>query len=85
MNVPVTPDAIYVGRAGALPGLSVLDLNGFGQSTANPTFDVSFETFDEGNTNFPNNPNVKLQGNLLKPSSRRESAPWMEALLGCSR
>ncbi len=67
-NVPVTPDAVYAGRAGATPGLSVIDLNGFGQSTGNPIYDDSFSSFERGNSNFPNNPNVKLQGNLLKPS-----------------
>ena len=67
-NVPVTPDAIYAGRAGATPGLSVIDLNGFGQSTGNPIYDDSFSTFSRGDSNFPNNPNVKLQGNLLKPA-----------------
>ena len=68
VNTPVTPDAIYAGRAGGTPGLSVVDLNGFGQSTGNPIYDDSFNSFDRGNTNFPNNPNVKLQGSLLKPA-----------------
>jgi len=67
-NVPVTPDAIYAGRAGPVPGLSVIDLNGFGQSTGNPTYDWSLNNFPRGNSNFPNNPNVRLQGNLLKPA-----------------
>jgi hypothetical protein len=68
VNVPVTPDAIYAGRSGATPGLSVVDLNGFGQSTGNPNYDDSFSTFPRGNSNFPNNPNVKLQGNFMKPA-----------------
>lgn len=66
VNAPVTPDTIYVGRLGADPGLSVIDLNGFGQSTGNPTFDVAHPII-EGNSNFPNNPNVKLQGGVLRP------------------
>ena len=67
VNAPVTPDAIYVGRVGAVPGISVVDLNGFGQSTGNPDFDPSYQTFLEGRSNFPNNPNVRLQGGLLRP------------------
>ncbi len=66
-NAPVAPDTIYVGRGGALPGISVIDLNGFGQSTGNPAFDPTFTTFAEGDTDFPNNPNVRLQGSLLLP------------------
>jgi len=67
VNAPVTPDAIYVGRVGAIPGISVVDLNGFGQSTGDPTFDPTYQTFAEGRSNFPNNPNVRLQGGLLRP------------------
>jgi len=66
VNAPVSPDTIYVGRAGAVPGLSVVDLNGFGQSTGNPAFDTQHPVI-EGNSNFPNNPNVKLQGSILRP------------------
>jgi hypothetical protein len=68
VNTPVTPDAIYASRAGSTPGLSVVDLNGFGQSTGNPVYDVSFNSFERGNSNFPNNPNVRLQGSFLKPA-----------------
>src|SRR6185503_7084569 len=67
VNAPVAPDAIYVGRMGMNRGISVIDLNGFGQSTGNPTYDPTYQTFAEGNSNFPNNPNVKLQGSLLYP------------------
>lgn len=67
VNAPVVPDAIYVGRLGAEPGISVLDLNGFGQGTGNPSFDFSFNTFSEGNTNFPNNPNLRQWGSALFP------------------
>jgi YVTN family beta-propeller protein len=65
VNAPVAPDVIYVGRAGAVPGLSVVDLNGFGQGTGNPTFNPLHPA--EGNTNFPNNPNVRLQGAQVRP------------------
>ena len=66
-NAPVAPDAIYVARGGSRAGISVLDLNGFGASTGNPTFDPLFGPGSEGNSNFPWNPNVSLQGSLLVP------------------
>ena len=65
-NAPVAPDAIYVGLSGAGPGLSVIDLNGFGAGTGDPTYDA-MNPVTEGNTNYPNNPNLKLQGSLLRP------------------
>lgn len=66
VNAPVNPDTIYVGRSGATPGLSVVDLNGFGASTGNPTYTPG--VFTEGNSNYPNNPNVAVQGgNMLPP------------------
>ena len=65
VNAPVTPDTIYVGRSGAVPGLSVIDLNGFGQGTGDPTFNSLHPV--EGNTNFPNNPNLRLQGAQVRP------------------
>jgi hypothetical protein len=64
-NAPVAPDAIYVGRFGARVGVSVIDLNGFGASSGDPTYDPLNVT--EGNSNFPNNPNVRLMGTLLRP------------------
>jgi len=66
VNAPITPDALYVARGGSRPGLSVIDLNGFGASTGNPTYDSAFPII-KGNSNFPNNPNVALQGSLLIP------------------
>ena len=67
VNAPVAPDAIYVGRTGATPGISVIDLNGFGQGTGNPNFDFTYQTFAKGNTNFPNNPNLIQYGPNLHP------------------
>ncbi len=67
VNAPVAPDAVYVGRGGATPGVSVIDLNGFGGGTGNPNYDDSFQTFSEGDTYFPSNANVKLQGSLIRP------------------
>ncbi len=67
VNAPVAPDVIYAIRQGDKPGISVIDLNGFGQGTGNPTFDFSYTSFPKGNTNFPNNPNVRLQGSALIP------------------
>jgi YVTN family beta-propeller protein len=69
-NAPIAPDTIYVARSGGNPhaaGLSVIDLNGFGQSTGDPAHDPTYQQFPPGSSNFPNNPNVKLQGSLLFP------------------
>lgn len=66
VNAPVAPDVVYVGRTGSVPGVSVIDLNGFGASTGNPTYN-EFDPIVQGNSNYPNNPNVKQQGNLLAP------------------
>jgi hypothetical protein len=65
VNAPVLPDTIYVGRSGAIPGVSVVDLNGFGQSTGNPTFNQDNPV--EGNTNYPNNPNLRFHGGVMIP------------------
>ena len=67
VNAPVAPDAVYVARAGATPSMSVIDLNGFGASTGSPAFDFTYQSFPAGNSNYPNNPNVRLQGALLYP------------------
>ncbi|MEM6673177.1 MAG: hypothetical protein AAF726_10045 [Planctomycetota bacterium] len=64
VNAPVAPDAIYVGRGGATPGLSVLDLNGFGQSTGNPISSLPFPL--EGESRFPFDPNV-TQNPTIRP------------------
>jgi hypothetical protein len=66
VNAPVLPDVVYVGRGGATPGLSVIDLNGFGATTGNPSYDGTLP-IKEGNTNFPNNPNVRVLGSSLLP------------------
>ncbi|MDP6539231.1 MAG: beta-propeller fold lactonase family protein [Planctomycetota bacterium] len=66
VNAPVTPDVVYTGRGGGAPGLSVLDLNGFGGGTGNPTFDPT-DPIEEGHSNFPNNPNVSFQGGTMRP------------------
>lgn len=65
-NAPVAPEAIVLGRAGSVPGLSVIDLNGFGGSTGNPTYDP-FNPIVKGNSNYPNNPNLVNQGGLIFP------------------
>ncbi|MDF1838873.1 MAG: hypothetical protein P1V35_13465 [Planctomycetota bacterium] len=62
-NAPVLPDAIYAWRTGADPGLSVIDLNGFGQGTGNPTHTSGIAR--EGESKFPFNPNVSQQSGLL--------------------
>lgn len=66
VNAPVVPDAIYIGRSGGVPGVSVIDLNGFGASTGLPNYDIN-DPIVEGNSNYPNNPNVRLQGGQLYP------------------
>ena len=68
VNAPVTPDTIYVGRGGSPSnqGISLIDLNGFGGGTGNPEYDPLMPVI-EGNSNFPNNMNVRLQGSLLIP------------------
>lgn len=51
VNAPVAPEAVYVGIGGAAPGVSVIDLNGFGQGTG-----------DINNTRWPLNPNIGVPG-----------------------
>ncbi len=51
VNAPVAPEAIYIGIGGAEPGVSVIDLNGFGQGTG-----------DISNTRWPLNPNIGVPG-----------------------
>ncbi|GAB4160891.1 MAG: hypothetical protein Fur0037_27700 [Planctomycetota bacterium] len=51
VNAPVAPEAIYLGIGGAEPGVSVIDLNGFGQGTGDLT-----------STRFPLNPNIGSPG-----------------------
>ncbi|MFM7297886.1 MAG: YncE family protein, partial [Planctomycetota bacterium] len=67
VNAPVAPEAILVGRVGAVPSISVIDLNGFGQSTGDPQFDFSYQTFPKGWSNFPNNPNLIQYGPTMFP------------------
>ncbi|QDV09525.1 hypothetical protein Poly30_50830 [Planctomycetes bacterium Poly30] len=64
VNAPVAPDSIYVGRRGTIPGLSVLDLNGFGQSTGNPVSSTPYPL--EGESRFPYDPNY-LQNPTVRP------------------
>ncbi|MDF1798586.1 MAG: beta-propeller fold lactonase family protein, partial [Planctomycetota bacterium] len=66
VNAPVAPDAIYVGRFGSEVSISVIDLNGNGQSTGNPAFNAAIPMI-EGNSMFPLNPNVSIQGGALTP------------------
>ncbi|MCP4450058.1 MAG: Ig-like domain-containing protein, partial [Planctomycetes bacterium] len=51
VNAPVAPEAIYIGRAGQKGGVSVIDLNGFGQGTGDLT-----------NTAWEKNPNIAKPG-----------------------
>lgn len=63
VNAPVAPGAIYIGLDGATPGISILDLNGFGQGTngLNPDPITGEPTLDPTQTFFArNNPNIGL-------------------------
>ncbi|MEC8650999.1 MAG: hypothetical protein VXY92_00430 [Planctomycetota bacterium] len=51
VNAPVAPEVVYVGIGGAEPGVSVIDLHGFGQGTG-----------DINNTRWPLNPNIGVPG-----------------------
>ncbi|MFT5286094.1 MAG: hypothetical protein ACI8TQ_002262, partial [Planctomycetota bacterium] len=75
VNAPVTPDAIFVGRAGSLPGISLIDLNGFGQGTGNPAYDP-LNPIMKGNSNFPNNPNLIQAGSLIPPLNTQGSCTF---------
>ena len=66
VSAPIAPDAIYVGRDGATASLSVVDLYGFGGGTGSPLFDPACP-IGPGMSDFPNDPNVKIQGTLLVP------------------
>ena len=75
VNAPVGCDALYVGMVGAKPGLKIVDLNGFGQTTGGYLVDPSGNNdpiFDWRNTTrFQFNPNIGAPGltpNLAKPT-----------------
>ena len=70
VNAPVLPDALYIGRRGSSAGISVVDLNGFGATTGNPAYDIATPIV-QGASNYPNNPNVVLQGSMLVPPLAR--------------
>ncbi len=61
-NAPVVPESILAMRGGAVPGLSVIDLNGFGQSTGSPVLTGAVPL--KGETHFPFNPNLQNAGTL---------------------
>lgn len=67
VNAPVLPDVIYMGRLGALPGLSVLDLNGFGGGSGLPNFEVPL--VERELSKYPFNPNVLQNLNIRPPLS----------------
>lgn len=69
-NIPVAPDVIYIARTGSQPTISVLDLNGFGAGTGNPTYD-ELSPVVEGNSNYPNNPNLRFQGGSVFPALKQ--------------
>ena len=66
VNAPVAPEAIYVGIGGAEPGVSVIDLHGFGQGTG-----------DINNTRWHAQPEHRCQRASSRrwPLARRTSTP----------
>ncbi|MCA8969635.1 MAG: Ig-like domain-containing protein [Planctomycetes bacterium] len=78
VRAPVAPEAIYVGRGGSSPGISVLDLNGFGQGTGD------FAKYSDSNYNlgFKRNPNLGQPGVFppLGPGSTNLDAGSLGAL-----
>ncbi|MEM7308634.1 MAG: beta-propeller fold lactonase family protein [Planctomycetota bacterium] len=75
VNAPVSPDTIYLSRIQGDTAISVIDLNGFGASTGNPEFDPACPIKEDG-SNYPNNPNVQLQGSALVPPLSVGSCPF---------
>ncbi|MFT7168805.1 MAG: YVTN family beta-propeller protein [Paracoccaceae bacterium] len=70
VNAPVVPESLVFSRGGSRPGLSVLDLNGFGQGTGNPLTSLPYPL--EGQSRFPFDPNVTLNPSvrpLLNPGT----------------
>ncbi len=65
VNAPVLPDVIYIARLGALPGVSVLDLNGFGGGTGLPNQEVPL--IQRELSKYPFNPNVAANLNIRPP------------------
>ncbi|MEZ6016630.1 MAG: beta-propeller fold lactonase family protein [Planctomycetota bacterium] len=65
VNAPVLPDVIYVARLGALPGLSVLDLNGFGGGTGLPNDETP--VIEREKSKYPFNSNVAQNLNIRPP------------------
>ena len=80
VNAPVAPDTIYVARHGPQngPGISVIDLIGFGQSTGDPTFSFVFGPGSEGQTKFPWNP-VDWPKPFRSMTERLGVEPWRAA------
>lgn len=61
-NAPVVPESLVVSRGGSRSGLSVIDLNGFGQSTGRPVSSSPIPL--KGESRFPYNPNVLVNPNV---------------------
>jgi hypothetical protein len=60
VNAPVMPGSLVIASN---EGMKVLDLDGFGQGTGDPTHDYIRTEYNEGDiSKFPFNPNLALQG-----------------------
>ena len=69
VNAPVVPEALIAGRGGALPSLSVIDLNGMGAGTGDPTFDITGQTTTHEDTNYRYDANLQRGSTLIPPLS----------------
>jgi hypothetical protein len=65
VNGPIVPEALIVGRGGPEPSLSIIDLNGMGQGTGDPSFDLSGGTTLHEDTNFPYDANLLRSPSLI--------------------
>ncbi|MFQ5503298.1 MAG: hypothetical protein ACE5F1_00705 [Planctomycetota bacterium] len=62
-NAPVSPEVVYIGRGGSSPGVSVMDLNGFGQGTGDFK-KVSDPNYRHG---YKMNPNLRNSTGIVPP------------------
>lgn len=64
VNAPVLPDVVYLSRIGSQPGISVLDLNGFGGGSGLPNPE---QLIERDLSKYPFNPNVAQNLNIRPP------------------
>ncbi|MEM8710519.1 MAG: beta-propeller fold lactonase family protein [Planctomycetota bacterium] len=64
-NAPVVPESLLIGRGGPRQGVSVIDLNGFGQGTGDPRFSMPVPL--KGQSRFRFDPNFAVQQSQIFP------------------